>query len=115
MAVAKKKLNFIISMNVDKAYTRSHPFEGIIPNMERRYHETDSEAVREELAKYLTTSRVQTCQGTRLRIEARHVFIDRNEFAGNYRNADWKSASNFFHNLNLPVNAGNCRKNLKRN
>ncbi len=54
---------------------RKHPFEGILPNMERRYRETESNAVREELAKYLATTTCPVCEGSRLREEARHVFI----------------------------------------
>ncbi|MDP5207211.1 excinuclease ABC subunit UvrA, partial [Alishewanella sp. SMS9] len=54
---------------------RSHPFEGILPNMERRYRETESNSVREELSKYLATQPCPSCHGTRLRTEARHVFI----------------------------------------
>lgn len=57
-------------------YTRkTHAFEGIIPNMQRRYRESDSGMVREELAKYLSSRPCQSCTGTRLREEARHVFI----------------------------------------
>ncbi|HAJ86389.1 MAG TPA: excinuclease ABC subunit UvrA, partial [Pseudomonas sp.] len=54
---------------------RSHPFEGIIPNLERRYRETESTSVREELAKYLSTQPCPECRGTRLRREARHVWV----------------------------------------
>ena len=54
---------------------RSHPFEGILPNMERRYRETESNSVREELSKYLASQPCPSCHGTRLRTEARHVFI----------------------------------------
>ncbi|MCC2617629.1 excinuclease ABC subunit UvrA [Aestuariibacter halophilus] len=54
---------------------RKHPFEGILPNMERRYRETESNAVREELAKYLSQQHCNSCGGTRLRLEARNVFI----------------------------------------
>jgi len=54
---------------------RRHAFEGIIPNMQRRYKETESNAVREELGKYLTTKSCETCSGSRLRQEARHVYI----------------------------------------
>ncbi|MBD7978964.1 excinuclease ABC subunit UvrA [Serpens gallinarum] len=54
---------------------RSHPFEGIIPNLERRYRETESNSVREELAKYLATQPCPDCRGTRLRREARHVWV----------------------------------------
>ena len=56
-------------------FDRSHGFEGIIPNLERRYRETDSVMVREELAKYLNAKPCPECAGTRLRREARHVFI----------------------------------------
>ena len=55
---------------------RNHPFEGIIPNMERRYRETESDAVREELAKYLTVADCQSCNGSRLNRAARNVFIE---------------------------------------
>ncbi len=54
---------------------RAHPFEGIIPNLERRYRETESASVREELAKYLSTQTCPDCRGTRLRPEARHVWV----------------------------------------
>ncbi len=58
-------------------YTRKrHAFEGIIPNMQRRYRESESGMVREELAKYLSSRPCQNCGGARLREEARHVFIN---------------------------------------
>ncbi|ALD89573.1 excinuclease ABC subunit A [Cupriavidus gilardii CR3] len=61
--------------------TRSHVFEGIIPNLERRYRETDSVAVREELAKYQNNQPCPACHGTRLRTEARHVKVGDGEQA----------------------------------
>lgn len=54
---------------------RRHPFEGILNNMERRYHETESNSVREELAKFVSKKPCSSCHGSRLRQEARHVFI----------------------------------------
>ncbi len=54
---------------------RKHPFEGIIPNMERRYKETESNAVRDELSKYLSQQHCSACSGSRLRLEARNVFV----------------------------------------
>jgi excinuclease ABC subunit A len=54
---------------------RLHPFEGIIPNMERRYRETESAMVREELSKYLSTAPCAECNGTRLNRAARNVFV----------------------------------------
>ena len=56
-------------------FQKSHPFEGIINNLQRRYHETDSVTVREELAKYLNSQACPDCSGTRLRREARHVKV----------------------------------------
>ncbi|SIO16306.1 excinuclease ABC subunit UvrA [Salinivibrio sp. ES.052] len=55
---------------------RKHPFEGILNNMERRYRDTESNAVRDELAKYIATKPCASCGGSRLRQEARHVFIE---------------------------------------
>ena len=52
-----------------------HRFEGILPNLERRYHETESNAVREELAKFLNSQACPECRGTRLNRSARHVFV----------------------------------------
>ena len=54
---------------------RWHPFEGILPNFERRFKETDSAAVREDLARYQSLRACAACEGTRLRREARHVFL----------------------------------------
>ncbi|SDU09371.1 excinuclease ABC subunit UvrA [Geopseudomonas guangdongensis] len=54
---------------------RSHPFEGILPNLERRYRETESNSVREELGKLLSTHACPDCRGARLRREARHVWV----------------------------------------
>ena len=56
-------------------YTRTHPFEGVIPNMERRYRETESAVVRDELAKYLGTRACESCGGARLNRGARNVFV----------------------------------------
>jgi len=54
---------------------RRHPFAGIIPNLERRYRETDSRIVREELSKYISQKACTACNGQRLNQEARHVFV----------------------------------------
>ena len=56
--------------------TRTHRFEGVIRNMERRYRETESNAVREELARYISTHPCPECDGTRLNSASRHVFVD---------------------------------------
>ena len=56
-------------------FRRKHNFEGVIPNMERRFRETESQSVRDDLAKYMTSTSCPTCDGTRLRKSARNVFI----------------------------------------
>ncbi|GHW46641.1 excinuclease ABC subunit UvrA [Vibrio cholerae] len=55
---------------------KKHPFEGILHNLERRYRDTESNSVREELAKYISNQPCSSCDGTRLKIEARNVFIN---------------------------------------
>ncbi|UTA47393.1 excinuclease ABC subunit UvrA [Simiduia sp. 21SJ11W-1] len=57
-------------------YQRTHRFEGVLPNMERRYRDTDSQMVREDLAKFLSHQLCPECDGTRLRRDARNVFVD---------------------------------------
>ncbi|MBL8540310.1 MAG: excinuclease ABC subunit UvrA [Betaproteobacteria bacterium] len=71
----KEKVSFGYLTERGKTLTREHVFEGIVPNLERRYRETESAALKEELAKYLNTRPCPTCEGTRLRQEARHVRI----------------------------------------
>ncbi len=58
-----------------RRHSRRYPFEGILPNMARRYRETESSAVREELARYISTRPCPTCGGTRLNAAARNVFV----------------------------------------
>jgi excinuclease ABC subunit A len=57
-------------------FRREHSFEGVIPNMERRYRDTESNSVREDLSKYMATSECPDCDGTRLCKSARNVFVD---------------------------------------
>lgn len=56
--------------------TREHPFEGVLPNLQRRYRETESNMVRDDLVKYIAVQPCATCQGSRLRKESRHVYVD---------------------------------------
>ena len=58
-----------------KKLSKKHAFEGILPNMQRRYRDTDSSVVREDLARFRSTQHCPVCDGTRLRLEARHVKI----------------------------------------
>jgi len=75
----KEEIEFVYEAESAKGKTRSvkrwHTFEGIIPNFTRRYQETDSAAVREDLARYQSAKPCPDCDGTRLRTEARNVFL----------------------------------------
>ncbi len=71
----RDKLKFAYVGDRGNRYQREHTFEGIIPNLERRYKETDSNVVREELGKFIAARRCPECGGSRLRREARHVFV----------------------------------------
>ncbi|HNH14155.1 MAG TPA: excinuclease ABC subunit UvrA, partial [Rhodocyclaceae bacterium] len=71
----REQIPFRYLTETGRTTLREHSFEGIVPNLERRYKETDSVAVREELSKYLNSQPCPACHGTRLREEARHVLI----------------------------------------
>jgi len=73
----RELIEFTFYNEKGKTYINRKTFEGILPNMERRYRETESQMVREELSKYLNSQPCPECQGTRLRRDARHVFINR--------------------------------------
>ena len=71
----KETINFSYVNDKGNTYTRNWPFEGILPNMERRYRETESNMVREALAKFLSSQACPECDGTRLRKDARFVLV----------------------------------------
>jgi excinuclease ABC subunit A len=72
----RTKIDFNYLSDRGRSVKRSHAFEGVIPNMQRRYHETESNSVREELAKYHTVRACPDCNGARLNEAARHVSIE---------------------------------------
>jgi len=72
----KTEIEFRYMNDRGDVVVRKHPFEGILHNMERRYRETESNSVREELSKYIANKSCTSCGGSRLREEARHVFVD---------------------------------------
>ncbi|MFV0478851.1 MAG: excinuclease ABC subunit UvrA [Parahaliea sp.] len=86
-------------------FKRTHPFEGILPNMERRYRDTESQSVREELAKYLATQPCPDCGGTRLRRDARHVYVDERTLP-DITNMPVGEAELYFEQLQLPGRKG---------
>ena len=72
----KEEINFSYVNDRGDVFQRSHSFEGILNNMERRYRDTESQSVRDELSKYLSVQDCPDCGGARLKEDARHVFID---------------------------------------
>jgi excinuclease ABC subunit A len=72
----KEIINFSYTNDRGDVHQRNHTFEGVIPNMNRRYKETESQSVREELSKYVSSQNCPECEGTRLRRDARNVFVD---------------------------------------
>lgn len=71
----KEVIDFTYLSERGTTFNRSHAFEGIIPNLERRYRETDSETVREKLREYQNHRACPSCGGARLRKEARYVYV----------------------------------------
>ena len=99
------KINFVNYTDQGTTFARNKPFEGVIPNLERRYRETDSATVREELVKYLSQQPCTACQGTRLNQTARHVFIAGHNLP-QLTALSIKNSKNFFENLQLPGQRG---------
>ncbi len=95
-----KSLKFKYINDRGDVMERKHPFEGVIPNMERRYRETESNAVREELAKYLSQQPCNACDGSRLRLEARNVFLQDTNLP-KITEMSIAGAFEFFENLDL--------------
>jgi len=97
----KVAIHFRYANEKGTRFDRSHTFEGIIPNLERRYRGSDSNAVREELSKYISNSSCPHCAGTRLRVEARHVRVGKLTLHEINRLA-LNDARNYFNCLQLP-------------
>jgi excinuclease ABC subunit A len=94
----------------DKVEKR-HPFEGVINNLERRYRETESESVREDLAKYLNMQPCPSCHGSRLRRDARHVYIDEHTLPDIVR-LPIGQAREYFDNLHLSGKQGEIAEKI---
>jgi excinuclease ABC subunit A len=100
-----QKIPFTYLTDRGRTMTREHVFEGIVPNLERRYRETDSLMVREELAKYLNNKPCPECDGTRLKREARNVKVGSGDDARPiYEISTWplREAMQYFSRLTLP-------------
>ncbi|WMP17896.1 excinuclease ABC subunit UvrA [Thiothrix lacustris] len=96
-----------------QVYQRSHTFEGVLNNLKRRYRETDSNAVREELSKYLASRACPDCGGTRLNEQARNVFIAGKNLPATTHMAIGESHA-FFRDLQLPGTQGKIAEKIVR-
>jgi len=97
---SKDKINFSKSFRSGSKIVRQHRFEGIIPNTERRFKETDSEFIRNELAKMLSDSHCTACGGSRLKKESRNIFINQTPIQ-NITNQKISEALSFFKKIKL--------------
>ena len=105
MVPVMMELDFSYVNDRGDIYKKRHRFEGIIPNFERRFRDTESQAVREELSKYLSTQHCPSCKGTRLCKEARNVFV-RDETLPELVKLPVEKALDYFNGLELPGHRG---------
>jgi excinuclease ABC subunit A len=108
-----ENISFQLQIGPSKAKTSRHPFEGIIPNMERRYRETDSQTVRDELSKYLAQQICTTCNGARLNLAARNVFVE-DQPLHQLTNLPIKQALAFFQHLQIPGQRGEIAAKINK-
>ncbi len=107
----KDPIEFTYLKSGGRSYTRAHPFEGVLPNMERRYRETDSNMVREELSRYLGNKPCPECSGTRLNRAARNVFVGNHDLA-QLTSMPIGTAHHFFSELTLPGRRGEIAEKI---
>ncbi|HLF67511.1 MAG TPA: excinuclease ABC subunit UvrA [Gammaproteobacteria bacterium] len=100
-----EKIKFRYHNSKGRLMRRTHDFEGVVPNMQRRYEETESELIRQELAKYLGEHACPDCNGARLKLEARNVFIN-NKNLSEITALAINAAHDFFLHLQLPGKRG---------
>jgi len=96
-----ESIDFSYVSDRGREVTKNHPFEGVIRNLERRYKETDSQSQRDELAKLMTHAPCPDCDGSRLNVAARNVFIDETRLPELVKLPIGECYS-FFDSLNLP-------------
>jgi excinuclease ABC subunit A len=109
----RKPIQFTYVGQKGQVYQKTHPFEGILNNLERRYRDTDSNSVREELMKYLSTRACPSCHGARLNEAARNVFVDDKNLS---EITEWAIGDTlqFFTDLDLPGKQGQIADKILR-
>ena len=108
---SKETIKFQYKDDDGKGYSKASKFEGILPNLERRYRETESEFVREELRKYISSRPCETCAGTRLNLSARHILVSGKNLPDI---SGWPvdKAKMFFDKLHLPGYRGDIAEKI---
>jgi len=106
-----EEIKFKYKGDRNQSYTRTHSFEGIIHNLERRYKETESNAVREELSKFLSIQKCPDCNGDRLRESARHVYIKEMNLP-DITSMSIEENKEFFSKLTLPGSRGKVAEKI---
>jgi len=109
----EEKISFTFQMGNGKPKASRHAFEGIIPNMQRRYHESDSQMVRDELSKYLAQQTCSVCDGARLNLGARNVFVEEQPLHHVTR-LPIKHTLGFFQRLNIPGHRGEIAAKINK-
>ncbi|KEF29813.1 Excinuclease ABC subunit A [Marinobacter nitratireducens] len=107
----KEEISFRYVNSRGHIMEKAHPFEGILPNLERRYRETDSQSMREELARNLSTQPCKDCHGSRLRRGARHVFIEERTLP-DITHLPVGEAHDYFDTLTLPGRKGEIAEKI---
>lgn len=107
----RQAIDFTFVASNGKKRKKRHSFEGIISNMQRRYHETESQSIRDELTKYQANIVCPSCQGSRLNITARHVFINATPLYAITR-LPIRLCLKFFQTLHLPGQRGQIAEKI---
>jgi excinuclease ABC subunit A len=108
---SKEEVAFSYVNDRGDTFKRTHAFEGIIPNMERRYRDTQSQMVRDELTKFISNQSCPACNGSRLRRSARHVFIKGNNLPS-IAALPVTEAHDYFSKLTLPGKRGKIAEKI---
>ncbi|HSW93380.1 MAG TPA: excinuclease ABC subunit UvrA [Gammaproteobacteria bacterium] len=109
----KELIKFTYKNDQGRGFSKQDSFEGVIPNMERRYRDTESAMVREELAKYLSVKPCEVCEGTRLCQAARHVFVN-DVSLPDITKKPISQTKHFFEKLTLPGYRAEIAEKIKK-
>ncbi len=106
-----EKIQFYYPGRGGKRISRKHPFEGVIPNLKRRYKETESQRVKDALSKFMSTKPCALCEGSRLNETARNVFVNRSNIS-DLTQLNIDEIFSFFKKLKLKGSRGEIAKSV---